>query len=147
MDAHLEQQSIRAPVFELWHQRLRPHVRTRHHPPRTSKTFRPVAPGWILLISAYGSRFCAASRTHCPSKSFRMNILERCSSLGRRNDPSLAGKSLLQNILRVSPCGSRFCRDPFQSRLTKSFRINILAIVTKKRGVTTSKLSPYSGIF
>jgi len=61
-----------------------------------------------------------------------MNILERCSSLGRRNDPSLAGKSLLQNILRVSPCGSRFCRDPFQSRLTKSFRINTLAIVTKK---------------
>ena len=86
----------------------------------------------ILAVSAYGSRFCTAPRRRLHSKSFRMNILERCQSMEGRNDPLLTGKSLFQNILRVSPCGSIFCPDPFRSKLPKSFRINILVILMKK---------------
>jgi hypothetical protein len=41
-------------------------------------------------------------------------------------------KSLFQNILAVSPCGSRFCPDPLRSKRTKPFRINILRSLTEK---------------
>ena len=86
----------------------------------------------ILAISAYRSRFCAGTRQYLPGNSFVMNILDRCPKSVEENDPSLEGKSLFQNILRVSPCGSIFCPDSFGSRLSKSFRINILVILTKK---------------
>jgi hypothetical protein len=41
-------------------------------------------------------------------------------------------KSLYRNILAVSPCGSRFCRDPFRFKRTKSFRIKILRSLLEK---------------
>jgi hypothetical protein len=41
-------------------------------------------------------------------------------------------KSLFQNILAVSPCGSRFCPDPAISRARKFLGIRILGKVTKK---------------
>jgi hypothetical protein len=44
----------------------------------------------------------------------------------------LQAKSLFQNNLAVSPCGSKFCGDSFRSKLTKSFRINILGSITEK---------------
>ncbi len=43
-----------------------------------------------------------------------------------------SAKSLFQNILAVSPCGSRFCEDHFRSKLHNSFGINILEILTEK---------------
>jgi hypothetical protein len=41
-------------------------------------------------------------------------------------------KSLFQNILRVSPCSSRFCRDPLPALLCKAFRMNILGATKKE---------------
>jgi hypothetical protein len=41
-------------------------------------------------------------------------------------------KSLFQNILAISPCGSRFCPDPAISRARKFLGIRILGKVTKK---------------
>jgi len=41
-------------------------------------------------------------------------------------------KSLFENILAVSPCGSGFCPDPPRSRARKFLGIRILGKVTKK---------------
>src|SRR6266496_6356796 len=41
-------------------------------------------------------------------------------------------KSLFQNILRVSPCGSIFCRDLLPSLLCKAFRMNTLGTTKKE---------------
>ncbi len=43
-----------------------------------------------------------------------------------------SAKSLFQNILPVSPCGSRFCQDRFPSKQPNPFGINILEILTEK---------------
>jgi len=54
------------------------------------------------------------------------------SAAGFLNGLRSEAKSLFRNILAVSPCGSRFCRDPLRSRLHKSFIINILRGLTGK---------------
>jgi hypothetical protein len=51
---------------------------------------------------------------------------------GRPSGLRLDAKSLSQNILAVSHFDSRFCADPSQHRLSKSFKINILAKGTGK---------------
>ncbi len=51
-----------------------------------------------------------------------------CSPNGLRP----GAKSLFRNILAVSRCGSRFYPDTLRSKLSKSFRINILGRLTEK---------------
>jgi len=87
----------------------------------------------ILAISAYRSGFCAGTRQYLPGNSFRMNSLDRCPKSVEENDPSLEGKSLFQKILRVSPCGSRFCTHPARSTPSKSLRMNILEKSKEKK--------------
>ena len=56
----------------------------------------------------------------------------QCSSAASLNGLRPEAKSLFRNILAVSPYGSRFCPDPFRSKRTKPFRINILRTMTEK---------------
>jgi hypothetical protein len=56
---------------------------------------------------------------------------ERCTG-GLLANSSLATKSLFQNILPVSPCGSRFWQDHLSSQCSKSLKISILEIGAEK---------------
>jgi hypothetical protein len=60
------------------------------------------------------------------------------STADLRSGSKLVVKSLFQNILPVSPCGSTFCQDQAVSLSPKSLEINNLEQRAKKmRGLST----------
>src|SRR6266702_1738427 len=80
----------------------------------------------ILVVSPCGSIFYPDWRRHSVIKSLRINILaDRREKMWAARYPNCLrprAKSLFQNILPVTPCGSRFYPDPWLSPPTKSFK-------------------------
>ena len=62
----------------------------------------------------------------------RGSSTDNFSTTDRRNGSVSEANSLLQNILAVSPNGSRFCPHPTMLRTRNRFQMNTLGKMTKK---------------
>ena len=106
-----------------------------------------------LHITYLESVFCGDAHSYLPGNPLRINILEnspkRSTEIDTQTGLQADHNSLFRNILRLSPCGSIFCRPTCLSPLGKSFGMIILAGSKKKivRGYTqnSTRPSPQSG--
>jgi len=90
----------------------------------------------ILRVSPCGSRFCRDLSPSLLCQAFIMNILgatkKENSRYQRQNTLQPAPKSLFQNILHASPCGSRSYEDEAPSPSLKPLRMNTLEKLERK---------------
>ena|SRR6266700_107450 len=97
----------------------------------------------ILRVSPSGSRFCGVPFPSLLCKPFRMNILgnrkKENSRHQRHNALRTVPKSLFQNILPASSCGSRFYGDEAPSLPLKPLRMNILEKPRERRDLSRSE--------
>ena len=88
----------------------------------------------ILDISPCGSRFYGTHESPRIHKSLEINILrESDKNKQPPNRLDSGAKSLFQNILAVSPCGSRFYPDPAHPNSRKCLEIKILENRSEKK--------------